>query len=337
MGLFASLGPVLVLLLIVLQVEETESIEAGGADKVDIVSETGVSSLIPIAALALSLVAVVLVWFWAKRAVDPIDRMTEMADEVQAGSLDRRLALDSAPVEIRRLGESFDRMLDRLASASTLERQLIEDASHELRTPLAALSARLEVADRRSAAGDVSEDLARCADEIDRMQSTLDALLASARIRQNELQQLDNDVTQIVSRVVEHRRILSPDVDLSLDAPEQVRIGIDGAALERAVTNLVTNAVEHGGGEPVTVRVREAAESVVIDVSDSGPGIPPHQLPTIFDRYAGDHHGIGLAIVKQVADAYGTIEVVSPPDEQATGTRFTLRLRRAGASLPKDG
>ena len=328
MGLLAAVGPVLALLVVVLQVEETENIDGGSVGRLDVVEESGVSPWIPLAALLLSMVAIVLVWFWAKRAVDPIERMTKLTDEVQAGSLDRRLALDSAPVELRDLGESFDRMLDRLATASTLERRLIEDASHELRTPLAALSARIEVAQLRTDAADVDEDLHRCATEVERMQSILETLLASARSRSSELEQVDNDVAAIVGRVVEHRGMLSPEVDLTLDSPNRVLMGIDGVAVERAVTNLVTNAVVHGGGTPVAVIVVDHPDAVEIMVTDHGPGIPPSRLPHIFERYAGADHGIGLAVVKQVADVYGRVDVISPIEGRTNGTTFVLSLRR---------
>ena len=285
LGLLAAVGPVFGLLLIVLQVEETESFGSGGAPQVDVVAETGVSPLIPAAAVALAAAAILLVWVLARSAIGPIERMTRLTDEVQAGSLDRRLGLDAAPVEIRELGESFDRMLDRLANASTLERRLIEDASHELRTPLAALSARLDVAVRRTETEEIVADLERCVDEVSRMQLTLDTLLASARSRQSELEQTDNDVVLIVQRVVEHRRIVSPDVELTWDSPKQARVGIDGPAVERAVANLVTNAVEHGGGAPVHVRVDDLGTAVEIGVTDLGPGIEPDQLRGIFERY----------------------------------------------------
>lgn len=336
MGLLAAVGPVLALLVVVFQVEETEDLDSGSAGKLNVIEETGVSPWIPLAALLLSILAVVLVWFWAKRAVDPIERMTDLADEVQAGSLDRRLAVESGPVELRELGESFDRMLDRLARASTLERRLIEDASHELRTPLAALSARIEVAQLRTEAADLDEDLDRCAIEVERMQGILETLLASARSRNSELEQIDNDVAAIVRRVVEHRGMLSPEVDLTLDCPNRVRMGIDSVAVERAVTNLVTNAVVHGEGAPVTVVVLDRGHAVEIIVTDHGPGIPASQRPHIFDRYAGADHGIGLAVVKQVADVYGRIDVISPIEGRTDGTSFVLSLRRNAGTSTQD-
>ena len=337
MGMVAAVGPLLVLLVVVFQVEEVEDTEFGSRSA-EVTEETGalggVSPWIPIAALALAAGAIVIVWFWARRAVDPIERMTALSDEVQAGSLDRRMRLDDAPVEVRRLANSFDQMLDRLAQSSALERRLIEDASHELRTPIAALAARLDVAARRTEPGELAADLAQCEAEVERLQASLDALLASARSRQSVVSQVDNDIVALVKRVVERQRLLTPELPMNVRAPERLLLGIDGPAVERAIANLVTNAVEHGAA-PIDIEVANwgdvAAESVDIIVTDQGPGISPDRLPHIFDRYAGDHHGIGLAIVKQVADAYGSVRVESPIDDdtERPGTRFTLTLHPA--------
>ena len=326
-GLVASLVPLLALVLVVFGVEEDVSIDSEGEDVVAIVSETGVSPWIPIAASLLAVAAVAGVYGLARRAVDPIERMTRLADEIQAGSLDRRLALDDAPDEIRDLGESFDRMLDRLADASALERRLIEDASHELRTPLAALSARLDVAARHADDAVVLEDLAACEADVLRMQETLEALLSSARSRQNELEQVDNDLVGIIERVVSQQRLVSPDVPIEVISPESLLVGVDGPSLERAVANLLTNAVVHGGGAPVAIEIQPVGAGARIVVVDEGPGIEPSQLPLVFDRYAGGGSGLGLALVKQVADAHGAVEIESPVDGRR-GTRVTLDLIR---------
>ncbi len=326
LGLVASLAPLLILLLVVFGVEEEDESIGSGEGTAEVVADSGVSPLIPAAALMLSLVAVGLVWLWAKRAVDPIEEMTSLTDDIQAGSLDRRLELDSAPTEIRELAHSFDRMLDRLAASSALERQRIEEASHDLRTPLAALAARLEVAGKRSDPDEIAADLDRCQADVDRLRSTLDVLLASARTRQSELEQVDNDLVAVVARVVERQQLLTPDVAITVDAPSSLVIGVDGVSVERAVANLVTNAVEHGGGAPVTVALWPLPHAVELVVTDQGPGIDAERLPQIFDRYAGDHHGLGLALVKQVADVYGEVTAESPVDGRS-GTRVTLRLR----------
>ena len=327
-GAVAAVLPVVVLVLVVFGVEEDESFDASTDGTVAVTTESGVSPWIPAAAVVLSCGALVVVWLWAKRAVDPIEQMTRLADEIQAGSLDRRLDLDGAPDELTALGDSFDRMLDRLAAASTLERRLLEDASHELRTPLAALSTRLEVASRRTAGADIDDDLAACRADAARLQETLDHLLSSARARQSELEQVDNDLVAIVRRAVEHQRLLHPDVEIDLRSPGELVLGIDGASVERAVSNLLDNAIEHGA-PPILVHLDALDGGASIAVTDHGPGIAPDVLPLVFDRYAGTRHGIGLALVQQIADVYGAVSIESPAVGDH-GTRVTLRLDRLG-------
>jgi signal transduction histidine kinase len=325
-GLAAALVPLLALVAVVFGVEEDETIESSDGPAV-VVSESGVSPWVPVAAILLGVVAIVAVWWWAKRAVDPIERMTSLTDEIQAGSLDQRLELDGAPDEIRRLGDSFDRMLDRLAASSALERRLLEDASHELRTPLAALAARLELADRQVELGVGTPDLGPCRDEVERLQATLDRLLESARSRQSEAQQVDNDVAVIVRRVVERQRLVTPEVHISVDAPAIVLLGIEGASIERAVSNLLANASQHGRGAPISVVVRDHDDRVEIVVTDEGPGISADRRDALLDRYTGDGHGLGLALVHQVAEVYGRLLVESPVAD-GHGARFTFELRR---------
>ncbi|MEM9466786.1 MAG: HAMP domain-containing sensor histidine kinase [Actinomycetota bacterium] len=330
-GAVAAVMPVIVLVLVVFGVEEDESIDATGDGPLEVTTESGVSPWIPVTAALLGLAALVVVWFWAKRAVDPIEQMTRLADEILAGSLDRRLGLVGAPDELDALAASFDRMLDRLAAASTLERRLLEDASHELRTPLAALVARLDVAVRRVGTPEVAEDLAACQADAARLQATLDDLLSSARARQSEVEQIDNDLVAIVARIVDRQRLVRPEAGIDVRAPEALVIGIDGPSVERAVANLVENALEHGAS-PVSIDVERVGGGAAVTVTDRGPGIEPERVPHVFERYAGSRHGLGLALVKQVADVYGEV-VVESPVADGRGTRVRLRLDR----LPSPG
>lgn len=342
LGLGASVLPLLVLLLVVVQVVDNTEVEEVNGEVVldertiDLFVMPGISPWIPIAALVLALGSTVLVLFWSRAAVRPIETMTDLTNELQANSLNERLDLDGAPIEIQRLGQSFDSMLERLSLASTRERELIEEASHELRTPLAALMARLEVAARQTDLARMSEDIQRCEQEADRLNKTLDLLLNAARVRNDQLTQTNNDVAAIVRRVIEQRAVVSPSIEFSFSGPERLLAGVDGTAIHRAIANLVDNAVQHGGGAPVSVAVTESGGSIEIAVTDSGPGIEAARLPRIFDRYSGENNGIGLAIVKQVADVYGSISVDSPLEDGA-GCRFVLAIATTDDSAAYSG
>lgn len=295
-------------------------------------SETGVPVAVVITALGLIVVGAAAVWIWAGRAVAPMYSITQVANEIQAGSLDRRIGDRGGPAEVQALGHSFDAMLDRLQRSSSTQRQLVEDASHELRTPLAALAVNNEVilehpqpttADYRAAA-ERNEAL------IERLQVTIDDLLTGARTRNQEAQQVDNDLMAIAARVVDQHRTLNPDVPITLLGPDTLRLGIDGPSVQRALANLVENAARYSPPDrPVEVAVVGGGRPAV-SVTDHGPGIAPEDQAHVFERYyradqePATGSGIGLALVKQVADAHGAIAITSPLPGTDHGTRFTI-------------
>lgn len=292
-----------------------------------------VSVWVPLAAGLLLVPISLAAWWWSGRAVRPLGDISELADEIQQGSLDRRINLRGTAREVQALGDSFDNMLDRLATASQTQRRLLEEASHELRTPLAALAATSEIlrTDPDAALRPHRDTLQRIDRQVRVLQSTVDHLLAAARSREGMTRQTDNDLAEIVDRVVDTQRAAAPGVEIVVAAPDTLRLGIEGPAVERAVANLLENAVRHTPPRGV-VHVGLVAEqtAVKLTVTDEGPGIDPAHQATVFDRYfqgetvrTGGNAGIGLAIVKQVADAYGGVTVESPLGPHG-GTRFTL-------------
>ena len=211
MGAAAILVPLVVVVIVVFatQIESNSSVEIIEEANVEVVildgeerlladgfDSTSVSNWVPLSALGLGAVALGVVWLWAGRAVRPLKEIAQVADEIQAGSLDERLDLGSAPAEVERLGRSFDRMLDRLDTASTSQSQLIEDTSHELRTPLAALAGNVEVMlnDPAPTLASYREGAERTQALIDRVQASVDGLLFGARARTLRARQVDNDL-----------------------------------------------------------------------------------------------------------------------------------------------
>ena len=293
-------------------------------------SSGGVPPEVVLAAVVLALGASVGVWLWSGRAVKPMQAITSVANDIQDGSLDRRIGLEGAAHEVQSLADSFDGMLDRLSRASHTQRQLIEDASHELRTPLAALAVNNEVIldNPEPTLSDYRASAERGEALIARLQLTIDELLKDARTRSQAAEQVDNDLMAIIGRVAAQHRAVHPGVPLEITGPAQLHLGIDGPSVERALVNLVENAARFSPpGVPVEVAVVPGA-STQISVTDHGPGIPEDELHLVFDRYyrSGEGSGIGLALVKQVADAHGGIAVESPVPGHEVGSRFTLTL-----------
>ncbi|MGI9604898.1 MAG: HAMP domain-containing sensor histidine kinase [Acidimicrobiales bacterium] len=299
-------------------------------------SSSGVPVAVPLTALALGLATALGVWWWSGRAVEPINHLTELTNRIESTSLDRRVGLSGEAQEVQDLADGFDRMLVRLSDQAGLQQRLMEDTSHELRTPLAALAVNNEIilANADPSIGDYRASAERAEALVERLQLTVDELLSAARSRSRVVQQVDNDLMIIVDRVVDRHLALNPDVVIGVAGPTELRLGIDGVSVERAVTNLVENASRFSpAGVPIDV-VIDAGPPATLSVTDRGPGIPPEEHSRVFERYytRGEERddaavpmgsGIGLAIVKHVADAHGGVEVRSPL-EDGPGTRFTI-------------
>jgi two-component system sensor histidine kinase MprB len=262
----------------------------------------------------------------AGRVLRPIGDLTAAAEHVTATrDLTARLG-STATDEVGRLSASFDTMLAALHDAVVAQRQLVADASHELRTPLTSLTTNL----------DLLEDGAGLADP------QAPALVAAAREQAAELDQLISDLLDLARyrEAGSHREIVRLDL-LADDAVQRLRsraphisveadlrpclVSVDPAAVHRALTNLLENAIKWS---PAGASVVVVVENGRIAVTDHGPGIPDRDLPYIFERFyrapaarGMPGAGLGLAIVGSVTEANdGTVEVRSGPG----GSTFTL-------------
>lgn len=337
LGLVGVLVPLLVLLVVSAVSDESQTQRSDATAGMVTERTRGLSPWVPLTAAALAVPAAAAAWWWAGRAVGPLRQITGVAESIQATSLDRRIGLVDAPEEVQALADSFDHMLDRLASSAQVQRRLVEDASHQLRTPLAVLATNADVAlaEPSPRVDDLREALVATRATVDRLQLVVEDLLATARADHQAATSVD-DLTSIAGEV----RAIYADlagslgVEVRVAGPDQVPATIDGPSVTRAVASLVENAIRHSPpGGVVEVAVGEEHGSLFVSVADQGPGIDPSDLDRIFERYwtgatsGDDGLGIGLAVVKQVAEAHEGVEVTSPlgPDG---GTRFTLRFRR---------
>jgi two-component system sensor histidine kinase BaeS len=295
------------------------------------------------------LVAAALVTILAgRRLVRPITALTAAAQRMEAGDHSARVpgrASAGRPArsgdEITRLGQAFNAMAESVETHDRQRKALVNDVAHELRTPLANVRSHLEAAE--DGVVDLDLDLIRSLHEeselLERLVADLhDLALADAgmlRIHPEE-----RDAADIAGQAVAAHRAraeaaglgLTLRVDPSGGGP--VPVLADPGRLRQALGNLVSNATTHTpAGGTVTVGVAASPGTVVLTVTDTGPGIAAEHLPHVFDRfYRADPSrsrttggsGLGLAITKHLAEAHGgRIDVASAPGE---GTTFTLRL-----------
>ncbi|MGE5597473.1 MAG: sensor histidine kinase [Hyphomicrobiales bacterium] len=274
----------------------------------------------------------------------PVRDITEVASEISATNLNRRIHHEGPNDELKALADTFDSMIDRLEHSFEQQRQFVQDASHELRTPLAAIRMNIEVAEME---GSLSENEYRELLETIKTQTerltrlSEDLLLLSSNERGEEpmleplaLIALAHDVSRQLQPLAASRG-----VDIVVQGDPSVEALANGDLLFRSVFNLVDNAIKYSG-EGREVRIETGSEPgwVTVRVADNGPGIPLEQQALIFDRfYRVDRGrarrdggiGLGLAIVKELVQSMGgNVSLQSTPGE---GAAFTIRLRPAPA------
>jgi two-component system sensor histidine kinase MprB len=267
--------------------------------------------------------------FVARRALQPVRRLTATAEQITAThDLGQRIETEGHD-ELSRLGATFNAMLDSLEGAIRSQRQLVTDASHELRTPLTSLRTNIDLLRQGVALSD--RDRERLLHDVTRELDELTTLVANtvelARGGQRDLHLEHVRLDELADRVVERARARFPTVEFWLDADETTVWG-DPDELERAVWNLVENAAKwsNGGG-----RVDLTVADGQVAVRDHGPGVPDAERAFIFDRFYRSEaargqpgSGLGLAIVRQIAENHGGRVDVENAD--GGGARFRLVL-----------
>jgi PAS domain S-box-containing protein len=246
------------------------------------------------------------------------------------------------------------RLYEEAQEAIRLRDEFLSVASHELRTPLTPLNLKLGMLRRvaEQAAGgtlpapQMAADIGVAARHVQRLTNLVDHLLDVTRIRAGRLQlQLEVvDAAEVVRDAAVRLAAMAIETGsaVEVEAPERVTGVWDRMRLEQIVTNLLSNALKYGGGQPVQMRLEESGPgSVVLSVRDAGMGMDPSVLGRIFGRFerghSGRHYpglGLGLYITRQIVTALeGTITVESTPGE---GSLFTVVLPRTRAELEPD-
>lgn len=290
------------------------------------------------ALLALFVASLVIGWAVSGRMLRPLGRIADTVRDIQASDLTRRIDLGGPDDELRRLADTFDEMLDRLDEAFEGQRQFIHEASHELRNPLAVIRTNLEVtlSDPDATVDDLRHTAEVVQRSTERMTRLVDDLLVYARKGTLSLERDPVDVGLLVDDAADEflATASSRGVHLVHHAPEDLWVLGDRLSLRQAVGNLLANAIRLSPPD-TTVRLRAGREGpwVWLAVEDQGPGIDPADQEHVFQRFwRGDQRdgrergrsGLGLTIVRQIADAHGgEVKLVSSPGH---GSAFALWL-----------
>ncbi|MGB9681971.1 MAG: ATP-binding protein [bacterium] len=274
----------------------------------------------------------------AKNALEPIDKIVDMTHSIETESLDKRLPIISSDIEIRRLIETLNEMLERIERGFKREKQLTQDVSHELRAPLTTIKGNISLALRKDRPIEeyvsILQEVER---EVDYMSCMIDELLFLAR--EDELTQRRYFKEVLLNALIEEIYLESlplakeKDLSLSLKLPtSQIIVKGNSSSLERLFRNLIENALKYtpsGGRIEIIVGIEE--NLVKVDIKDTGIGISQEDIPHIFERfYRADKSrhrggfGLGLAIAHAIAKSHnGEIRVESSKDK---GSTFTVLL-----------
>jgi heavy metal sensor kinase len=282
-------------------------------------------------------------YFLAGHVLAPVGTMADTARRITADSLDARLPVSNSADEFGRLANVFNETLTRLDAAFDQLRRFTADASHELRTPLAAIRSVGEVSLQRSLSAEGYRDvIGSMLEEVDRLTRLVENLLLLTRAEAGRipLTRATVDLRELVAGVSDGLRVLAEEKnqDLTVELPGPVAVECDATVLRQGITNLLHNAIKF---TPAKGIIRVAARSTVggdavIEVEDSGPGIPAADHQRVFERfYRVDQArsrdtggtGLGLAIARWAVEASGgRIELESVAGR---GTLFRVVLPRS--------
>jgi two-component system OmpR family sensor kinase len=274
-------------------------------------------------AILLALLAVGGRWL-ISRGLAPLDRMASTADMITSrGDLTARMQDPGDHAEAGRLAGAINTMLDRIQQAFRARweseqkvRQFAADASHELRTPLTTIRGYAELY-RQGALGPdrLPNAMRRIEQEAERMSSLVAELLELARLdRDSSLDLTETDLSGLVADAVEDARAVEPNRPVRASTPPSLVVVADEPRIRQVLANLLGNIREHTAPDtPVAVRLSQAGQGALLEVTDSGQGMDADSAARAFDRfYRGGHNGkdahgsgLGLSIVQAIAVAHG--------------------------------
>lgn len=291
----------------------------------------------PLSALAIALVVLTLFSLFLTLSITrPLDRLRGAVHDLgqtayQQNSLAR---LATRRDELGLLAKDFNRMGERLQGLIGSQRQLLRDVSHELRSPLARLRIALALAERAEAA-EREKLWPRLRQECDRLEALISEILTLARLDADPGAAQPVDLPAILSKLQDDARLTAPEQQLQIQLDQNVRLQGWPDMLERAMDNLLRNALRFNpSSQPITIAVRNQGQRVELSLRDHGPGVAAEYLQQLGKPFfrapgqGGSGHGLGLAIARRAAQRHGgELLLANHPDGGFIAT-LSLPLRQ---------
>jgi two-component system OmpR family sensor kinase len=266
------------------------------------------------------------------RVLAPVRELRDGARSVSGSDMTRRIDVSGSD-ELAELGQTFNRMLDRLELAFSSQRGFLRDVGHELRTPITIVRGHIELLAEQDSvdAAHWRDVLMLVSDELDRIGRFVDDLSLLARSESPDFLRLETVRLDELSRELVEKARSMGDREWKLDPMTSRSVVADRQRLTQAVISLLDNAVKHTGeGDEIAVGASVNGAEARLWVRDAGPGIDPADRELLFDRFKRgrtgrrryEGTGLGLAIVRAIAEAHGGRVEAAGGDGQ--GARFTL-------------
>lgn len=277
-------------------------------------------------------------YFISKKALNPIDKITDQAKQITANDLTKRIEIDGPDDELKRLSDTFNDLIARIQHSYEKQNQFTLDASHELATPLAVIKGYVDLIDRwgKEDREILDEGLASIKKELSNMIKLLDTLLFMSK-SDNEILKLELTtfwLNELIAEIVKESKLVSESHDINSDVNDAILIKADRRLIKQMIRAIIDNSIKytaHNG--KIEINSRKIKGRSKISISDNGAGISKEELPKIFDRfYRVDKArsremggtGLGLSIVKWIVEIHGgTISVES---EMGKGTKMIIFL-----------
>ena len=275
----------------------------------------------------------------ARRGTRPLHDMADMARHVSSSTLNERIQAQGYPSEVAALAETFNGMLERLEESFARLSRFSADIAHELRTPVNNIRGESEVALARTRTVEEYRDaLGSCLEESVRLTELIESLLFLARAESpgGHLKRREENIGALLKDVRDYYEAAAAEagVTLVVGSGSEITGAVDRALLQRAIGNLVSNALANTpAGGTIALSARGVDGRVQIEIGDSGTGIAAEALPKVFDRFyradpararVSGGAGLGLAIVRQIVALHGgDVQIAS---ELGRGTTVSITL-----------
>ena len=276
----------------------------------------------------------------ARQGIHPVEEISTTARHISSTNLHERIHPEGYPAELASLAGTFNEMLDRLEESFDRISRFTADIAHDLRTPVNNIRGEAEVALARTRTPEEYRNVIESSlEESVRLSNLISDLLFLARAESplNHLHWASVDVGELLYSVKEYYEGAAVEAGIALfttNGHGPVVAELDRTLMQRVVGNLISNAIAHTpSGGSITLSAKPDRSDVLINISDTGVGIPPEALPRVFDRFfrvdtsrtqASGSSGLGLAIVKSIVQLHGgTVEIAS---QVGKGTHVMLRM-----------